>query len=192
MTEQKDPNVTGNGIQPEAEIPPAAGTDLPGAGPETVQPGEAQAEEARRLKEERDALSDQLLRAIADFDNFRKRTQREMGEARVHATIDALRAFLPVLDGFERALATSGGSAEDMRKGVELIHKQMLDAARRLGMETVEAAGKPFDPHQHEAIEMVETSEHPDHHVIQELQRGYRLRDKLIRPAMVRVARNPN
>lgn len=194
MTDEKDPNdlsIKNHGTAPDAGTS-SDETDLPGAGPETVQPSEAAAEEVRRLKEERDNLSDQLLRAIADFDNFRKRTQREMSDVRIHATIDALRAFLPVLDGFERALASSSGSAEDMRKGVELIQKQMLDAARRIGMEAIDATGKPFDPHQHEAIEMVETSEHPDHHVIDELQRGYRLKDKLIRPSMVRVARNPN
>jgi molecular chaperone GrpE len=194
MTDEKDPNdlrANGNGATPDA-VPSPEETDLPGSGPETVQPGEAAAEEVRRLKEERDNLSDQLLRAIADFDNFRKRTQREMADVRVHTTIDTLRAFLPVLDGFERALAASGGTVEDMRKGVELIHKQMLDAARRIGMEAIDATGKPFDPHQHEAIEMVETSDHPDHHVIDELQRGYRLKDKLIRPSMVRVARNPD
>lgn len=194
MTDEKDPNelrANDNGATPD--VPPSPeDTDLPGSGPETVQPGEAAAEEVRRLKEERDNLSDQLLRALADFDNFRKRTQREMAEVRIHATIETLRAFLPVLDGFERALATSGGTVEDMRKGVELIYKQMLDAARRIGMEAIDATGKPFDPHQHEAIEMVETSEHPDHHVINELQRGYRLKDKLIRPSMVRVARNPD
>lgn len=193
MNDQKDPNITGNGVQAEAEAVDSGNgaADLPPSGPETIQPGEAQAEEVRRLKEERDALSDQLLRALADFDNFRKRSQREIGEVRLHATIETLRAFLPILDGFERAVAAQGGSAEDMRKGVEMIHKQMLDAARRLGMEAVEATGKPFDPHQHEAIELVDTSEHPDQHVIQELQRGYRLKDKLIRPSMVRVARNP-
>lgn len=194
MTDEKDPkdlHLNGNGDAPDAANPPEE-SDLPGAGPESVQPGEAAAEEVRRLKEERDNISDQLLRSIADFDNFRKRSQREIGEVRLHATVDALRAFLPVLDGFERALASSGGSAEDVRKGIELIHKQMLDAARRLGMEAIDATGKPFDPHQHEAIEMVETTEHPDHQVIDELQRGYRLKDKLIRPSMVRVARNPN
>lgn len=193
MTDEKDPNdlkMKGNGTAPDTGTSPEE-TDLPGEGPETVQPGEAAAEEVRRLKEERDNLSEQLLRSIADFDNFRKRSQREMADVRVHATIDALRAFLPVLDGFERALTTSGGSVEDFRKGVEMIYKQMIDAARRIGMEAIDATGKPFDPHQHEAIEMVETNEHPDHHVIDELQRGYRLKDKLIRPSMVRVARNP-
>src|SRR5579872_919251 len=183
MNDEKDLQATGDGASREAGAPPAADSELPGSGPETVQPGEAAAEEVRRLKEERDNMSDQLLRALADFDNFRKRTQREMGDVRIHATMEALRAFLPVLDGFERALATTGASAEDMRKGVELIYRQMMDAARRIGMEAIDAAGKPFDPHQHEAIEMVETSEHPDHHVIDELQRGYRLRDKLIRPS---------
>lgn len=189
MNDQKDPKATETSTSADAGASPE--TDLPGSGPETIQAGEAQAEEVRRLKEERDALSDQLLRTLADFDNFRKRTQREMGEVRVHATIETLRAFLPILDGFERALAAQGGSVDDMRKGVEMIHKQLLDAARRLGMEAVDATGKPFDPHQHEAIEMVDTSDHPDQHVIQELQRGYRLKDRLIRPSMVRVAHNP-
>jgi molecular chaperone GrpE len=182
-----------DGRQGAPSDPPAPGVveDAPGRGPATVQPGEAAAEEIRRLKEERDNLSDQLLRALADFDNARKRMQREIADQRVFAAIDALRAFLPVMDGFERALKAQGGSREDFQKGVEMIHRQMLDAARRAGLEPIEATGKKFDPHIHEAVETVETDQAADGVVLDELQRGYKLKDRLVRPAMVRVAHRP-
>ncbi len=146
-------------------------------------------EEVRRLKSERDQMGDQLLRAMADFDNFRKRTQKELGEQRILGALDALQLFLPIADGFERALQ-AGGSPETFRKGMELIYRQMQDAMRRVGLEAVPAAGEPFDPHVHEAVEMVETEDVPHHHVVEELQRGYRYKEKLLRPAMVRVAQN--
>lgn len=171
---------------------PADAADAPGGGPAEPQTGEAAADEIRRLKAERDQMSDQLLRALADFDNYRKRAVREQGEQRLQGMMEAFRAVLPALDGVERALAIQSGTAEDLRKGLELMRRQTLEAVRRIGVEPIETLGKLFDPHWAQAVEMVPTQDAPDHFVIEELQRGYRLRDKLVRPAMVRVAENPN
>lgn len=166
--------------------------EAPASGPSEPQAGEAQADELRRLRAERDQMSDQLLRSLADFDNYRKRAQREQGEQRLLGMIEAFRAVLPALDGVERALAIQGGSIEDVRKGLELVHRQLLDSVRKIGVEPIETIGKAFDPHFQEAVEMVPTTEAPDHTVLGELQRGYKLRGKLVRPAMVRVAQNPS
>ena len=104
---------------------------------------------------------------------------------------DAVKALLPTLDSFERALQTSAGDKSEFRGGVELIYKQLQDALVKLGLRPIPAKGEPFDPHLHQAIEMVDTREAKDHHVLDELQRGYKLKDRLLRPSMVRVAHNP-
>jgi molecular chaperone GrpE len=148
--------------------------------------------DVQKLQAERDSLFDRLARQQAEFDNYRKRATREQQEFRQYAVSDALKQFLPVLDSFDRALAApSNGEDEKLRSGVELVRKQMLDTLARLGVTPIEAEGAAFDPQVHEAIEMVETRDANDNHVITELQRGYRLKDRLLRPAMVRVARNP-
>ena len=148
--------------------------------------------ELQKVQAERDSLFDRLARQQAEFDNYRKRATREQQEFRQYAVTDALKQFLPVLDSFDRALAVaSNGGDEKLRSGVELVRKQMLDTLSRLGVTPIEAEGALFDPQFHEAIEMVDTHEAKDNHVISELQRGYRLKDRLLRPAMVRVARNP-
>jgi len=109
----------------------------------------------------------------------------------VRAHADALKALLPTLDSFERALQTSASDKSEFRGGVELIYKQLQDALQKLGLRAIPAKGEPFDPHLHEGIEMVETSDAPDHQILEELQRGYKLKDRLLRPSMVKVARNP-
>ncbi len=147
--------------------------------------------ELDKLKTERDTLLDRLARLQAEFENARKRSAREQQEFREYALADAVKELLPTLDSFERALQTSGGEKSDFRGGVELIHKQLQDALIKLGLRPIPARGEPFDPHLHQAIEMIETREAPDHHVLDELQRGYKLKDRLLRPSMVRVARNP-
>lgn len=142
-----------------------------------------------QLRAERDSLVDRLARLQAEFENARKRAAREQQEFKDYAASEAIKSLLPVLDSFERALQTSTEKS-DLRNGVELIYKQLLDALQKLGLRPVAAKGEPFDPRLHEAIEMVDTNEVEDHHVIDELQRGYKLKDRLLRPAMVRVARN--
>lgn len=146
--------------------------------------------ELQKLKVERDTLLDRLARLQAEFENARKRAAREQQEFRDFATADAIKALLPAFDSFERALQAPATQLNDFRGGVELIYKQLQDALAKLGVGPVPAKGELFDPHVHEAIEMVETTEVPDHQVIDELQRGYKLKDRLLRPAMVRVARN--
>jgi molecular chaperone GrpE len=146
--------------------------------------------ELQKLKSERDSLLDRLARLQAEFENARKRAAREQQEFRDFATADAIKALLPALDSFERALQSPATQLNEFRGGIELIYKQLQDALNKLGVRPVPAKGERFDPHVHEAIEMVDTTDVPDHQVMDELQRGYKLKDRLLRPAMVRVAQN--
>jgi molecular chaperone GrpE len=148
-------------------------------------------EECDRLRAERDGLMDRLARLQAEFDNARKREQRERADYRSFAIGDAVEQFLPVLDNFKLAL-NSKGSAEQLRTGVELIAKQMDEVLRSLNVTPVETVGHPFDPRFHEALESVERPDVPDHQVIEETRRGYRIKDRLLRPALVKIAVNPN
>jgi molecular chaperone GrpE len=147
------------------------------------------ASEGEKLKAERDALLDRLARLQAEFDNARKRAVREQQEFREFAAADVIKNFLPTLDSFERALKASA-DATDFRNGIELIYRQFQDALQKVGVQPIVAVGQTFDPRIHEAIEMVDTRDVPDHQVVDELQRGYKYKDRLLRPAMVRVARN--
>jgi molecular chaperone GrpE len=174
-------------LDPEHELP--ASDDTPDSA--SAASGSGQDTELAKLKIERDNLLDRLARLQAEFENARKRTAREQQEFREYAVADALKALLPTLDSFERALLTSASNKSEFRGGVELIFKQLQDALVKLGLRPIPAKGEPFDPHLHQAIEMVDTKEAEDHHVLDELQRGYKLKDRLLRPSMVRVARNP-
>lgn len=147
-------------------------------------------DDVQKLRAERDALFDRLARLQAEFDNFRKRSGKENSEFRDYAVADAARSMIPVLDSLALALKNADAHPENFRKGVELIHKQFQEAMQKLNVQRVEAQGQPFDPRFHEAIEMVESNEVADNHVLEELQAGYRLKDRLLRPAMVRVAKN--
>jgi molecular chaperone GrpE len=147
-------------------------------------------EEYDRLKAERDMLVDRLARVQAEFDNARKREARERNEFRDFAVAGAIEQFLPVLDNFQLALKSTG-SAEQLRTGVELIVKQMEEALRSLNVQPVETVGTVFDPRVHEALEMVERPDLPDHQVFDEVRRGYRIKERLLRPALVRIVSNP-
>jgi molecular chaperone GrpE len=155
---------------------------------EAPQPESPAEMELRKLRSERDNLLDRLARLQAEFDNSRKRAAKENADYRDFALADAARGLLPVMDSFERALKTLESKPEDLRKGMELIQKQLQDALQRMNVQGVPAQGQPFDPRVHEAIEMVESDAVPDHHVLEELQAGYKIKDRLLRPAMVRVA----
>ena len=150
---------------------------------------EGVASETEKLKNERDALLDRLARLQAEFDNARKRAAREQQDFREFAAAEVIKNFLPMLDSFERALK-AGGDASDFRNGIELIYRQFQDALQKAGVQPIVALGQGFDPRIHEAIEMVDRTDVPDHQVVEELQRGYKYKDRLLRPAMVRVARN--
>jgi molecular chaperone GrpE len=175
------------GLDLEHELPAADGDDNP-----TTPAGEAGGLETalQKLKAERDSLLDRLARAQAEFENARRRASKEQQDFRDYATVDTVKSLLPVIDSFERALQVKSEPA-DFRSGVELIYKQLQDALAKLGVQPIAAKGEPFDPHVHEAIEMVETNDAADHEVLEELQRGYKLKDRLLRPAMVKVAKNP-
>lgn len=147
-------------------------------------------DELERVKAERDALIDRVARLQAEFDNARKREARERNEFRDFAVAGAVEQFLPVLDNFQLALKATG-SAEQLRTGVELIVKQMEEALRSLNVQPVEAVGAVFDPRVHEALEMVERPDLPDHQVFDEVRRGYKIKDRLLRPALVRIVNNP-
>ena len=153
-------------------------------------PVAASAPELEKLKAERENLTDRLARLQAEFDNYRKRSQRENADFRDYAVADAARALLPVIDSFSLALRNTGAHPEDFRKGVGLIHKQLQDVLQKMNVQRVPAQGQPFDPRVHEAIEMVENNDVQDNHVLEELQPGYKIKDRLLRPAMVRVAKN--
>src|SRR5579864_9511519 len=154
-------------------------------------PVSAPPSELEKLKAERDALLDRLARLQAEFENYRKRSQREQADFREYAVADAVRSLLPALDSLDLALKNATAEHSDLLEGIELTRKQLLDALSRLGLKEVPTIGQTFDPQVHQAIEMVDTTEAPDHQVLQELQRGYTLKGRLLRPAMVRVARNP-
>ncbi len=175
----------------EHELPAASG-DGDESSAATAGSGEASVPESelQKLKAERDSLLDRLSRAQAEFENARRRAGKEQQEFRDYATADAIKSLLPVVDSLERALQVKSDAAE-FRAGVELIYKQLQAALSKLSVNAIVSKGEPFDPRYHEAIEMVETTDAPDHHVVEELQRGYKFKDRLLRPAMVKVARNP-
>ncbi len=187
----------------EAAAPdPNAGDETAAEQSEAAAPPEAGEDEAlATLENERNMLKEQLLRAVADFDNYRKRIERDRRELSEYAAADVLLELLPIIDNFERALqapasapgATAGKPAESeaFKKGVELIHKQMLDLLRKRGVTQIEARGADFDPNVHQAVIHEPSEEHREGEVMQELQRGYKLGDRLLRPAMVKVAKRP-
>jgi molecular chaperone GrpE len=153
------------------------------------QQAEAQTDPLEELRREKDALQDRLLRTAAEFDNYRKRVDRERRELADYMKADVLAEILPILDNFERALQAPSSEGEPLRKGVELIHKQMLDFLRKRGVTPIEALGAEFDPNFHQAVIHETSPSHREGEVIEELQRGYMLGDKLLRPAMVKVAK---
>jgi molecular chaperone GrpE len=184
-----DENQSPDEFDTEAATEPARqapGEAVPEADAAPPDPLEAAKAEAARLK-------DQLLRTLADFDNFRKRSRRELSDMERRAREDLLKELLPVFDNLERA-AAHAGSATDVKAladGLGLVMKQFGDTLAKLEIERIKAQGEPFDPAFHEAVQQVETTEHPPGTVLYEVQAGYRLGDRLIRPAVVVVAKPP-
>ena len=167
--------VVGQEIDPSHEIEPGAAETRPA--------------ELEQLKGERDQLLDRLARLQAEFDNARKREAKERADSRDYAVSNTVEPFLGVMDNFQLALK-SDGTKEQLRAGVELILKQMEDALKGLNVTPVETVGALFDPRVHEALGSIETKEFPDHQVLEEIRRGYTIRGKLMRPALVRIAVN--
>jgi len=169
---------------PEPETPE---TREPALGPGHMRQLET---ERDQLAKEKGELHELLLRRQAEFENFRRRADREKTELFEYASMDAVKTMLPILDDFERALKVDTAD-RDYAKGVELIYQRMADTLKKLGLEPIETAGQKFDPNLHQAVERVETEDAEDQAILGEFQRGYNFKGKLLRPAMVRVAVKP-
>jgi len=181
----------------------AGGGDLPEGSDSDPQPDSAieqtlTAEAVAELKAQAAKAKEsyeQLLRTTADFDNYRKRAARERQDAVKFANESLLQKLIPALDNFDMAIAAAAGAkegaAQSLQTGVNMILSQLRNALTEAGLEEIEAAGKPFDPNFHEAVSQQETSEVPEGHVVQQLRKGYRLRERLLRPATVIVAKKP-
>ena len=167
-------------------------TDAPEASEtEVSETGAAAGPDVAALQRERDEYVDRFMRKAAEFDNYRKRIERERRDLSEFAAADVLLEILPILDNFERALqAPQGDDADAFRKGIELIHKQMLDLLRKRGVKPIEALGADFDPNVHQAVIHEISDQHREGEVMEELQRGYMLGERLLRPAMVKVAKS--
>jgi molecular chaperone GrpE len=159
------------------------------AGPEGSPEAASLKAELQQARGERDQLLDRLARLQAEFENSRRREAKERQDMRDYAVQSAVEPFLGVMDNFQLALK-SDGTLEQLRSGVQLILKQMEEALRGLSVQPVETVGAQFDPRIHEALGSIETTEFPDHQVLEEIRRGYKLREKLLRPALVRIASN--
>jgi molecular chaperone GrpE len=170
--------------------------DPAGIDPRASSPVESLAAERDRLASEKAALEDLLLRRQADLENFRRRVEREKAETREFASMDAVETLLPIVDDFERSLraAPAGyeeGPVAEYSKGVDLIYRRLVDSLTKLGLEAVPSQGVLFDPNLHNAIQKEERTDVEDQTVLEEYQRGYRFRGRLLRPAMVKVAVKP-
>ncbi len=177
--------------KPQSETAAAGAAPSAGSVPEDALPADLPAA-YRELQREKQEFYERLLRKQAELENFRKRVKREKEDFLQHATADLVRALLPTLDGFERALKHPD---EDLpaqyHEGIELIYRDLLEVLGRAGMTALETVGKKFDPHLHQAVETVESTEHQDHEIVEEFQRGYKLKQRLLRPAIVKVAVAP-
>jgi molecular chaperone GrpE len=152
-------------------------------------PTPALADEIVELRKDRDGLHDRLLRQAAEFDNYRKRVERDRRESAQFAAVDLVQDLLPVIDDFERALQIEAPGAESYRQGLEIIHRALMEMLRKRGVTPIEAVGTNFDPQVHQAVSYEEAPDRRDGEVMEQFTRGYRLGDKLIRPAMVKVAK---
>jgi len=172
--------------------PDEAATDTVATAPTdgTELPGTPDAPEVEALKRERDDYQDRLLRKAAEFDNYRRRVERERREHADQAVVDLLGELLAVVDDFERALAADApAGAAKYRKGVELIHSKLVDLVSKQGVKPIDALGTDFDPNLHQAVSYENAPDRRDGEVLEELRKGYMIRDRLLRPAMVKVAK---
>jgi molecular chaperone GrpE len=171
------------------EVPDVERMEDEGGAGSTTDPMPALADEIVELRKERDSLHDRLLRQAAEFDNYRKRIDRERKDSAQMASIDFVRELLPVIDDFERALQIEAPGADSYRQGLEIIHRALIDMLRKRGVTPIDAVGTRFDPEVHQAVTYEEAPDRRDGEVIEQFTRGYRLGDKLVRPAMVKVAK---
>ncbi len=183
----------------DVEAPEGPVASAAEAGPSAAPTGENQADESggdselELLQREASEMRELAQRKQAEFENYRKRMERERLDLARYAGSDVVKEVLPVLDNLERALlASSSASEEQLRGGVAIIHRQLQEILARLGLTEVESQGRPFDPHIHEAVSQQETEEHLEGTVLSVFQKGYLFKDRLLRPAMVSVARKPS
>ncbi len=172
------------GVAKAADVGSKATSDTPATSTDA-----ALLDELEKTRGERDKLMDRLARLQAEFENTRRREAKERSDLRDYAVQSAVEPFLAVMDNFQLALKADG-SVEQLRTGVELILKQMEEALKGLQVVAVETVGTQFDPRVHEALGSIETKEFPDHQVLEEIRCGYKIREKLLRPALVRIASN--
>lgn len=182
--------------EPEFTGASAAAPGEPGGTEPTPEEGAdplADRDPEEQLRAERDELKDRLLRSVADLDNLRKRSRREVEQARERGIADLAAHLLDVLDNLDRALASTGEGPhhESLIQGVEMVRHMFLTRLAEFSIVPIETVGRPFDPHYHEALSQVETLEIEPGQVVQELSRGYRLGDRLLRAACVSVSRRP-
>lgn len=151
---------------------------------------ETKSEDNKELQDAYDKLNQQYIRLAADFDNYRKRQEQERENLVKYGTETALKKMLEVLDNFERGQKALEGveDSEKVKECFQLVHKQVWDTLSKLGLEEIKAVGEEFDPNFHEAVMQTPTTEHPEHTVINELQKGYKVGDKILRPTLVNVA----
>lgn len=164
--------------------------DLPAENPASADQVDQLRTERDSARAERDEIRDLLLRRQAEFENFRKRTEKERSDYLQYAAMDMVRDLLPILDDFERALKIEGAGPEYAR-GIEMIYNRMYETLKKMGLEPIVSEGKAFDPNLHQAVERVETKDSPDGTILSEFQRGYFFKGKLLRPTMVKVAVRP-
>jgi molecular chaperone GrpE len=179
--------------KPEREAlatPPAEGEEAAAAAG-AAEPLAAVVAERDQLASEKADLQDRLLRRLAEFENFRRRAEKEKAEIREFSAMETIRLLLPVIDDFERALK-AGTADNEYTRGMELIFQRLSSELQKMGLEPLSTEGQKFDPHSHHALELRETSEFEDHAILEELQKGYNFRGKLLRPAMVTVAVAPS
>jgi molecular chaperone GrpE len=155
----------------------------------TIDSAPGLADDIGELRKERDALQDRLLRQAAEFDNYRKRIDRERKDLSQYAAIEFLQELLPIVDDFERALKSDAPGADSYRQGIDIIHRALLEMLRKRGVTAIESVGADFDPQIHQAVSHEEAPDRRDGEIIEEFRRGYRLGDRLLRPAMVKVAK---
>jgi molecular chaperone GrpE len=185
MNDEKELAITPQPREADEDTP----TGADGGPPAAAAASPALAETYDKLLAEKKDLYDRLLRKQAELDNFRKRAQKEKEEFRQHAAEELIRSLLPTLDGFERALSHRDESVpESFYQGLELIYHELREVLGRAGLVAIETTGKLFDPHLHQAVETVEAPERREHEIVGELQRGYKLKHRLLRPAIVKVA----
>ena len=191
MSEQAEKSRHGHHAAQEAPAA-AAPADDPAGTPAANAPAVVPRADFDALRTERDELLNSLVRLQADFENYRKRIERDRAAEYHRAVGTAIEPILPVLDDFERALETHRDPGyEKFREGFDLIYRRLWASLAKLGLKRIEAEGRPFDPHQHQAVERVESHDHPDGSVLAELAAGYTFHDRVLRPAMVRVAVHP-